>query len=351
MASGEPIAVAALGGDSLADAGAGLAPSPQDEFADMVGDEDLQLLGITMAEPQSASIKKELGNGTVAANSASAMGLSSEPLASAPELHGGSAPQRDGPASAALGDDDDDDAMFASLFAEDDAPEAPCVDGRGGRDEARAPLRRCSICGSTQSDIDLADPASSRMTPFVRMRADSTVPVCDHCEMMLRYQEGEKVVSTTSLLKSFSESAEAKAQYMHRLACYLALKQSQRQSKVHKVTLASTMEVMEAFVSIADSLSSRSSQAVTKPRFVIGLRSFVQKFGNPLNLSVELCQALVLDKCQIVAISNSPIETGRHSLESVVAEAAGSATSPAISSLKAMSVDSLDDARLVKLAA
>lgn len=351
MAS-EHVSVVSLGeapsGQDAAEALAGSEAAGSD-FADMVDDDDLELLGMTVAPQHSSKnppVKAEIGGAATSSTTASSSMDPSAPPQIEPHLDGDAAV-----VGGRHGEDPGDDAMFAELFGENGEPMDVVAAIGEGKDEAAPSRRRCSVCGSTHSDIDLAGPSGSRSTPFVRMRADSNIPICDHCEMMLRYQEGDKGVSAGSLLKSFADSADAKAKYMRRLACYLALKRSEKQSKIHKVTLTSTVVVMEAFVAVAEALSARSASLapeVGKPRYVLGLRNFVQKFGNSLNLGVDLRQALVHVQCQIVAITDSTIPTGRHSLAQVVAQSAGELKSETIGSLQKMSVDSVDDVRLVK---
>lgn len=86
--------------------------------------------------------------------------------------------------------------------------------------QSQSDVVRCTFCASSSTDPDLSDPTSQKRTPFVRRVAQRGL-LCDHCELLIRYNGPTK----TDLGKSDTlATTAARRDHIKRLSCYLALK-------------------------------------------------------------------------------------------------------------------------------
>lgn len=220
----------------------------------------------------------------------------------------------------------------------------------------------CSACFSRSSDSDLADPTMKRPTPFGRLRAtESGLTRCDHCEYMMRYQRGS---STDDMSASPAKSScgtsplrhdapNDSEEYLNKLAVYIALKYTEEQARVHKVTLERTAQGVGAHSRIAAELHARaalraSSASSRSPAMVYGLKDYILNFGNPLNGDDRFIFAQVSDQAQvcILRVGHTP-PSGLHSLRTIVEGASQGVCSQKLDDLAGMSIDCMDQVALV----
>lgn len=214
---------------------------------------------------------------------------------------------------------------------------------------------QCVGCRSTSTDTDLADPTQSRPTPFLRARLRGNAHMlCDHCDSLIR--SGMDGASTPSVVAMLAQPSE-RAKFLRLLACSLSLKFREAATKVHKVTLAKTLGLVESFDDFYKTLQGRfgslnlaEDQGFT-PKFlnVLGLRDYVKSHGNPITNNEVLSQAQVDDKIQIVVLTSKAVGArGRHPLQPVVEQAAAhGCDAEALQLAASLSTDCLDACKLM----
>lgn len=292
------------------------------------------------------------------------LGLSSGALGGTPIGHASrGGPSQDASPKNPHGEPDGGDGdLFDEVFGGDD--------GMSGEAAASAPVRGsstpkllgaqraaelllCAICQCTSQDPDLGDSsmAADRLTPFVRMQSHQHL-TCDHCESLIRYQELPGPCKRVQALQGASEVE--KREYLERLACYLALKRSEAQTKVRAVTLARTASVMSAYQSILQTLLAKSDLAPmftasgSGPTSILGLRDYMKRWGNPLSNGDVVLEAMVADEVQLVVATSKGFEKGRRSLGPPVASKADGVSGGALAQLRNMTVDNLESIKLAQ---
>lgn len=165
----------------------------------------------------------------------------------------------------------------------------------------------------------------------------------------------------TEAQAAYSKPTAGQLSYTSRLAVYIALKYTEQQTKVHKVTLEKSASLVGAHSRIMAELqaradgqtgaSSATAATGTAPSgSIMGLRDYIQVYGNPLAARGRLQLGMVNDQAQILVLRQTPssMPPGMHSLKDVVAGAAQGVTSPGLNDLMSMAVDSMEQVSLVK---
>lgn len=268
-------------------------------------------------------------------------------------------------------DGDIDDQMMEELFGDESPIDKKSVDdcGRGQHQGSSRPrfVERCALCCSTEADRDLS--GSQATTPFVRRRSRTSddMVTCDHCEYLLRYNTLDSS-SVGGLLTVFQADSNRRTVFLNMLACCLALKATESQAKVHSKTLAKTLNIVDKHAEIKAELANRSKREhadsgdrIRRPgmgmgnddqdsrsMMIMGLADYYKERGNPLVNQERLGQALINDQYQVVILAADSAKKGRHALAPVVSAAAGEISSPSLTSLRSLTVDSMDGAKLVR---
>lgn len=261
-----------------------------------------------------------------------------------------------------------DDEAFNELFAEDALPPAqhqtpgafalPRRPPQSSTDELAdrsSSVRRCSTCGSSSLDPGLSDKSASRGTPFTRMTTQRSL-MCDHCELLLRYQQPDKSTSLGDTRRRILENDSERKSHLRRLAIYLALKQEciDHTNKIRQVKVAKAMDMVASQSHIGIVLFRRSglepddkheSSMPSTSKGFRGLRDYMKKYGNPLLNGHTLQQGTVNDQVVILVDTPHQSEPGRHSLN---LSASGGNTNADIKRLSMMTTDTVGDLRLVQ---
>lgn len=142
--------------------------------------------------------------------------------------------------------------------------------------------------------------------------------------------------------------------YLERLSCYLALKQSDAQTKVRSIALTRAASVISVYQAILRMLLAKSdlrpllTASDFGPTSILGLRDYMKRWGNPFNNGEVVCDAMVADEVQLVVATGKGFEKGRHGLGQSVASKAEGVSGRALAQLGNMTVGSLESIKLVQ---
>lgn len=163
-------------------------------------------------------------------------------------------------------------------------------------------------------------------------------------------QRGREVRTRQGVSCSFDSQLE----HIQRLSCYLALKATEAQAKVHRSTWDKTLATLGAYNHSHDVLLRRASLSMTDEATVmnnLGIRDNIRRHGNPLSNGHRITRGVVNDHVVLIVESPGAAECGRHSLKPACASVGcddDDATQRVFHWLAAMSVDNLEDIKLVR---
>lgn len=199
----------------------------------------------------------------------------------------------------------------------------------------------------------MTDKSASRGTPFTRMTTQRSA-MCDHCELLLRYQQPDQRTSIGDTRRRILENESERKVHLHRLACHLALKQEcPDHSKIHRAKVSRAMDMVTSQSHIGVVLFRRCGldpgaqdigESASSKSFW-GLRDYMKKYGSPLLNGHKLEQGTVSDQVLLLVAVPRDADPGRHSLSSAALD---DNSSEDIKRLSKMTTDTVDDLRLVK---